>query len=203
MSRRVFAHRVLPAPIDDGSKKAPGGKRWAMTLLAGVIALAALAAPGSMAYLQSSVQAEGLTLTTGSAELAISDGSGGVPILLPNSQLELVNSSQPAQISNDGTVPLDLSVSLTGTETATGTFGATVTIAVWTASTGSGCSTSSSETKWTGTVNTPSSASLGVLDPGDHALLCIAASLPTGAAAPSETGATAQFTITVTAKQVQ
>lgn len=178
-----------------------GARTWA-TLLAGAVALAVIAAPGSMAYLQTQASTGGVTLTTGTAELEIGPGSGAAPQLVPDGQLRLINSANAATITNSGDVPLALGVSLAASDTTPSSFGSATLFVVWLSPGACVVPTALGPGIWAGRATTPVATSIGTLAPGAQQQLCLAAGLDVSAPAAAGTSGATTFTVTVTGTQV-
>ncbi len=191
---------MRPAAVAPTAQR--GGARLWATLLAGLVALGVIAAPGSMAYLQAQQTGSGVALSTGSAELVITPGSGAAPALVPDGALQLLNPAAPATIANTGDVPLALRVSLSASNTAVGSFGAATNFVVWLSSGTCVAPTGLAPGIWVGTAGTPSATIIGTLAPGAQSKLCLAAGLTTSAPNSAQ-AAGATFTITVTGNQVE
>lgn len=170
---------------------APARLGWPATPLAGLIALCVAATPGSMAYLQAATSAGAVTLTTGSAGLSLTPGTGGAPAPYAG-RVFTANALQADTVTNTGSVPLQLSATATASNTSPGTFGAALSFTV----------SSGGTAMWSGSAASGSSAAGPMLAPGATAAVHIDYEIPPGTATGALANATTAFTITITGTQV-
>lgn len=169
------------------------------TLLAVVVALAVLAAPGSMAYLQAAAASDGISFESGSASLAITAGSGGSPKVYPGVTMR-VNATTADLVTNTGTVPLSLSIDVTASSASPGSLGASLNFTV--SASEDGCATPG-QVLWTGVAAAAQTPPLLVLDAGASRSLCVSYQLPLAAPASAMTSPATSFTLTAIGTQVQ
>ena len=173
---------------------------WLCALLAGVAAVGIVSVPTSLAFLQSSEQRTGVTLTSGTPDLSITVGSGGAPKVAPTPGFVFINGAQPDRITNTGDAPLRLSVLPTASTTATDTIGGWLLLNV---SATAGSCLEWDGTLWTGmtTSNTVTPDTV-ILQPGATLNLCIGYTLQNDAPTSIQNSAPTSFSITVTGTQV-
>ena len=187
------------APATDAKRRGGGS---IAAILAGLVAVGVLAAPGSLAYLQDQAAADGITLATGSADLTLTAGSGSAPAIGPTGLMQLIWPASPATVRNSGSVPLSVTVEVASSDATAGGFGAATTFAVWLSDAACVVPSQVVPGMWVGTALSPAATVIGTLAPGASSRLCVAAGLPTTAPASAQAGQGGQFTITLTGTQV-
>lgn len=170
---------------------------WVGTLLAGVTALGVISVPTSMAYLQDGSSAGAVTLTSGTADLTIGAGSGGAPAIAPGAVAQW-NASQPATVTNTGSVPLRLGASVV-TDGIPGSLGATLQFTVSVAN--DSCASGASALFSGPASPTSQSISTVMLSPGATQKLCVSYSLPL--AAPSHLASSPPTNISIAVNGTQ
>lgn len=171
----------------------------AAVLLAGVVALAVLVAPGTLSYLQSSATASGASITTGSAALQLARTNGQTAAAVyPGGPAALIDPTTAPTLTNTGTVPLAVTAGLTAAGATAANFAGTVVLSV-ALQAGTTCAATPPPGTWSGVAGT-TSPTLGVLAVGQAQRICVWQSLP--ATAPSGTfNQSANITLTLTGSQ--
>jgi len=171
----------------------------AATLLAGIVALAVLVAPGTLSYLQSSATASGTSITTGSASLQIARTNGQTAAAVyPGGPAALIDPTTAPSVTNAGTVPLAVTANLTATGAAATNFAGAVVISV-ALQAGTTCAAAPPAGTWSGVAGA-TSPTLATLAVGQAQRVCVWQSLP--ASAPAGTfNQAATITLTLTGSQ--
>ncbi|WP_169580583.1 MULTISPECIES: hypothetical protein [Microbacterium] len=179
------------------SRKKSGRPLGVAGLIAGVVAVAVVLAPGTLSSFVSTAQADAVSVSTGEAALSISGTGGSTAGVYPGGPAQLIATRS---IANTGDVALSLSSSFS----ATGTLAASVVLTVavqsgacaatpptsWPADTG----------RWQGTTAGQTTAVANTLTTGATRTVCVWQSL--AASAPNGTqGQTAAVSLTITGTQ--
>ncbi|MHC2997717.1 hypothetical protein [Microbacterium sp. HJ5] len=167
-------------------------------LIAGVVAVAVVMAPGTLSYFVSSTQTQAVSVSSGGAALVITGTGGSSTGVYPGGPAQLIATRT---IANTGDVPL----SLASTFSATGGLAASVILTVGVQS--GACAATPPATwpadsgRWQGTTAASTTAADTTLAPGAARTMCVWQSLD--ASAPNGTqGQTAAAAITITGTQI-
>lgn len=180
------------------SRKKAGAPLGVAGLIAGIVAVAVVLAPGTLSYFVSSKQTQAVSVSTGEAALTITGNGGSNSGVYPGGPAQLIATRT---LTNDG----DVALSLVSGFTATGALASSVTLTVSVQS-GSCAATPpgswpADSGRWQGTTAGLTTSVPTTIAIGASRTVCVWQSL--GVNTPNGTqGTTAAVSITLTGTQV-